>query len=78
MTMTGKQLQDVLEVSVNGHHAIFQVSGMKMTYDPRQPIGKRVLSAEIGGKPIEPEKEYRVVPYPGGRGRRIRGLHAGQ
>jgi 2',3'-cyclic-nucleotide 2'-phosphodiesterase (5'-nucleotidase family) len=61
MTMTGKQLQDVLEMSVNGHHAIFQVSGIKMTYDPRQPIGKRLLSAEIGGKAIEPEREYRVI-----------------
>jgi 5'-nucleotidase len=61
MTMTGKQLWDVLEVSVNGHHAIFQVSGVRMKYDPRHAIGKRLLSVEIGGKPLELEREYRVV-----------------
>jgi 2',3'-cyclic-nucleotide 2'-phosphodiesterase (5'-nucleotidase family) len=61
MAMTGKQLLDVLEVSVNGHHAIFQVSGIRMVYNPRQPIGSRLVSAEVGGKAIEPEREYRVV-----------------
>jgi 2',3'-cyclic-nucleotide 2'-phosphodiesterase (5'-nucleotidase family) len=61
MTMTGKQVWEMLEISINGHHAIFQVSGLKMVYDPRKPIGKRISSVLIGGKPIEPDKTYKVV-----------------
>lgn len=61
MTMTGKQLWDALEVSVNGHHAIFQVSGLRMLYNPAQPIGKRLVSVQVGDKPLEPDREYKVV-----------------
>jgi len=61
MTMTGKQVWEMLEVSVIGYHAIFQVSGLKMVYDLRKPPKQRVLSVEIDGQPIDLNKEYKVV-----------------
>lgn len=58
---TGRQIREICEVSVNGHHAIFQVSGLKMTYTTRQPIGRRVLSITVNGEPLDPERRYKVV-----------------
>ncbi|MEO0114826.1 MAG: bifunctional UDP-sugar hydrolase/5'-nucleotidase [candidate division WOR-3 bacterium] len=61
MNLTGKQVLEMLEVSVNGHHAIFQVSGLKMTYDKTKPIGSRVLSVMIGDKPLDTTRTYKIV-----------------
>ncbi len=60
-TYTGTQIKEMLEVSVNGHHAIFQVSGLKMTYTKRKPIGSRVLSVTIAGQPLRLDKTYLVA-----------------
>jgi 5'-nucleotidase/UDP-sugar diphosphatase len=38
-----------------------QVSGMKIVFDPKLPIRKRVLSLEVAGKPVEPNRVYRVA-----------------
>ena len=48
-------------MSVNGHHAIFQVSGLKMVYNKKKPIGQRVLSITVNGQPLDPAKKYKVV-----------------
>jgi 5'-nucleotidase/UDP-sugar diphosphatase len=62
MALTGEQIAEALEVGVNGHHAIFQISGLKMRYDTRQPIGSRVLSVTLNdGSPIDPDEYYTVV-----------------
>ncbi len=60
-TYTGQQVREMLEVSVNGHHAIFQVSGLKMTYTKKKPIGQRVLSVTVNSEPLRPEQRYRVA-----------------
>lgn len=60
-TYTGKQVLEMLEVSVNGHHAIFQLSGVKMTYTKKKPIGSRVLSVTVGDKPLDLEGTYVVA-----------------
>jgi 5'-nucleotidase/UDP-sugar diphosphatase len=61
MVLTGRQVWDLLEVSVNRHHAIFQVSGVKMVYDLRLPIGERVLEVEVGGEPLDLSRDYTVA-----------------
>jgi 2',3'-cyclic-nucleotide 2'-phosphodiesterase (5'-nucleotidase family) len=61
MTMTGKQVWDMLEMSINGHHAFFQVSGLKMVYDPLALPGQKLISVKIGGQPIDLNKNYVVV-----------------
>lgn len=38
-----------------------QVSGMKVVFDPKLPIRKRVLSLEVAGKPVEAERVYRIA-----------------
>ncbi len=61
MIMTGRQVWEMLEISVIGYHAIFQVSGLKMIYNPHAPPKHRLISVEIDGKPIDFDKEYKVV-----------------
>jgi len=40
---------------------ILQVSGLKVKYDLTRPVGKRVVKVEVGGRPLRPDKSYRVV-----------------
>ncbi|MEO0095892.1 MAG: 5'-nucleotidase C-terminal domain-containing protein [candidate division WOR-3 bacterium] len=62
MKMTGEQVKKVLEVGVNGRHAIFQVSGIKFKYNSKNPINERILEVRLyDGSLIKPEKEYLVV-----------------
>ncbi len=58
---TGRQVREMLEISVNGRYSIFQVSGLRMTYSRKRPFGSRVLSVTVGDKPLEPDRTYRVV-----------------
>jgi 5'-nucleotidase/UDP-sugar diphosphatase len=37
------------------------VSGIKLVFDPKAPMGNRVRSMEVAGKPLEPAKVYRVA-----------------
>jgi 2',3'-cyclic-nucleotide 2'-phosphodiesterase (5'-nucleotidase family) len=62
MEMTGEQVIEALEIGVNGHHAIFQISGVRLKYDTKSPIGSRVLEVTVNdGAPIDPQKYYTVV-----------------
>ncbi len=62
MKMTGDQIVKTLEVGVNGHHAIFQVSGIKFKYDSRKPVNKRILEIRLGeNSSLDPQKEYLIV-----------------
>jgi len=61
MKLTGAQLWDVLEVGVNGHHAMFKLSGAKLVYDPAKPAGARLISVQVGGQPLDTNKTYKVV-----------------
>jgi 2',3'-cyclic-nucleotide 2'-phosphodiesterase (5'-nucleotidase family) len=38
-----------------------QVSGLKIEFDPQRPPGNRVLSIELGGAPLDPDRTYRVA-----------------
>ena len=62
MEMTGKQIVEALEIGVNGHHAIFQLSGLRLKYNTKEPIGSRVLEVNLNdGTPIDPKKYYTLV-----------------
>ncbi|UCF69753.1 MAG: 5'-nucleotidase C-terminal domain-containing protein [candidate division WOR-3 bacterium] len=62
MYLTGSQVVEALEIGVNGHHAIFQISGLKMKYDSKKPIGSRVLEVYLeGGSVIDPQARYSIV-----------------
>ena len=60
MRMSGRQIREALEHGVSGRHGVLQVSGVALTYDPAALPGQRVLSVELGGKPLKDERAYTV------------------
>jgi len=61
LDLTGRQLLQTLEESARGLHGALQVSGLRVTVDAGRPVGRRVVSVEIDGRPLDSEKTYRVV-----------------
>jgi 5'-nucleotidase / UDP-sugar diphosphatase len=63
--LTGKQIREALEHGVarveEGAGAFPQVSGISFTYNPGAPAGSRVRDVLIGGKPLDPDREYAVA-----------------
>jgi 2',3'-cyclic-nucleotide 2'-phosphodiesterase (5'-nucleotidase family) len=62
MDLTGREVLEVLEYALSqGNRFLLEVSGGKVDYDPGRPVGKRVLSLEVAGKPVDPASTYRVA-----------------
>ncbi|KAI0390533.1 5'-nucleotidase [Xylariaceae sp. FL0594] len=63
--VTGQAIWDALENSVSLYPALEgrfpQVSNIKFEFDDRKPSGSRILSAGIGGEPIDMERKYVLV-----------------
>lgn len=63
--VTGAHLKRLLEngVSVAGQEdgRFPQVSGLKFTYDAAKPAGSRVTSIEVGGTPVDPNRQYTMA-----------------
>ncbi len=63
--LKGDALRRVLEKSCQllprRSSTFLQVSGLTMTCDLNQPSGKRVTSVKVGGKALEPAKDYVVA-----------------
>jgi len=63
--LTGAHIKRLLEhgVSVAGQEdgRFPQVSGLSFTYDAGRPVGSRIISIEIGDKPIEQDKSYTMA-----------------
>ncbi|KAJ3022277.1 hypothetical protein HKX48_006589 [Thoreauomyces humboldtii] len=68
-TYTGAQIVSLLERVFAGHDQTTQApvvtnpqwAGLRVTYDPSKPEFSRVVSVEIGGKPIVPAQKYVVA-----------------
>jgi 2',3'-cyclic-nucleotide 2'-phosphodiesterase (5'-nucleotidase family) len=60
MDLTGEQIKELLEKSILSENML-QVSGIRIEYDLSKPAGAKVVSAEVAGKPVEPQATYRVV-----------------
>jgi 5'-nucleotidase / UDP-sugar diphosphatase len=63
--VSGRALREALE---NGFSRLEdaagrfpQVSGMRIEFDPRRPPGSRIVSAAIGGAPLDPDRTYRIA-----------------
>ncbi len=71
--LTGKQIREILEdVGDNlfNEDPYFQqggdmvrVGGMKFSIDPTKKIGSRISDMELDGKPLKPNKKYRVAGW---------------
>ncbi len=63
--MSGRLLLQTLEHGVSGvergEGRFPQLSGITMSFDRRRSVGQRIMSATIGGQPIDPEQEYTVA-----------------
>ncbi len=63
--LTGAQIRQALEHGVSavelGEGRFPQVSGLTFTYLPSAPAGSRVEQVLIGGRPLEPDREYSVA-----------------
>jgi hypothetical protein len=35
-----------------------QISGMQVTFDPKEPVGRRVKQVKIGVEPLQAQREY--------------------
>lgn len=65
LSVRGSQLKEALERSVSFAGTPFagflQVSGLSFKYDSRKEIGERVDSVLVGGKPLEPQRVYKLA-----------------
>lgn len=65
LEMTGDVLQKALEHGLSGVEKkagrFLQVSGLSLVYDASAPVGARLLSASVGGKPIEKSALYKIA-----------------
>ena len=60
--LTGEALLTTLEHGAGLTNGILQLSkGMKMVYDESRPIGQRVISCTLNGKPLQKEQLYKVA-----------------
>ncbi|SPQ24076.1 92d2bbde-163f-4fa5-bdd0-e4ac3ffd95cd [Thermothielavioides terrestris] len=60
--VSGRAIWDALENGVSLYPALEgrfpQVSNIRFTFDPSRPPGSRIVSAEIGGAPLDPGRVY--------------------
>lgn len=61
LEMAGKQVREVLEQGLTLERGLVQVSGLAGTYDLGRPPGSRLLSADVGGRPLDDARTYRVA-----------------
>ncbi|MEZ4414865.1 MAG: bifunctional UDP-sugar hydrolase/5'-nucleotidase [Gemmatimonadota bacterium] len=61
LDLPGGALWGALEQGCSLEAGMVQASGIEVRYDPRRPVGSRILSARIGGVPLDRERRYRVT-----------------
>ena len=54
-------VEALLEHSYALHYGFAQMAGVEAVYDSRRPLGERLISAKIGGQPLDPERRYTVA-----------------
>lgn len=63
--LAGKDLRDALENGVSEVEdkagRFPQVSGLRYTFDAAQPAGSRIVTVEIDGVPLDPDRTYRLA-----------------
>ncbi|MCJ1445066.1 MAG: hypothetical protein MMC23_005571 [Stictis urceolatum] len=65
LRVKGDAVRKALENGVSQYPALegrfLQVSGIGFGFDPKKIVGERVADVEVGGKPLDEEREYVVV-----------------
>jgi 2',3'-cyclic-nucleotide 2'-phosphodiesterase (5'-nucleotidase family) len=69
LALTGRTLGEVLEQALQHRErqggGFLQVSGLRASFDPARPAGQRIVTLEVGGAPVDPDRSYTaaVVDY---------------
>lgn len=62
ISLTGKDIYDLLEQQWTGAYPnILQISGIRYTYDPRQPPGHKIILVQHQDHPLILEKTYTIA-----------------
>lgn len=65
LEVSGADLLATLEHGVSKAPALSgrfpQVSGLSFAFDPKAPVGRRVVDASLGGQPVDPARRYRIA-----------------
>ncbi|CUU04039.1 5'-nucleotidase, C-terminal domain [Armatimonadetes bacterium GBS] len=65
LELRGEQILQALERSLElypqKNNAFLQLAGAEVRFDPKAPVGKRVVSVSIMGGKLEPSRTYRVA-----------------
>jgi len=61
MELTGAQLRAVVEQGLTLERGMVQVSGLRASYDLALPPGRRLVSLEVAGAPVDEARRYRVA-----------------
>jgi len=61
MQLSGAQLRELLESCLADERSVCDVSGLTVRFDLARPPGERVVGIQVGEKPIEDERSYRVA-----------------
>jgi len=59
--LTGAQLKEVIEQGLTLERGMVQASGLKAVYDISRPLGKRLVSLEVGGRIVDDNRIYTVA-----------------
>jgi 2',3'-cyclic-nucleotide 2'-phosphodiesterase (5'-nucleotidase family) len=69
LQLSGRDLREALEHGLAQRDreggGFLQVSGITLTFDPSRPAGRRIVTATVGGAPLDAERRYTaaVVEY---------------
>jgi len=69
LELTGRALREVLEQALPQREreagGFLQVSGLRVSFDPARPAGQRIVTMEVAGAPLEPDRRYTaaVIDY---------------
>jgi len=58
--LNGEELVKAMERNASGQGEFLQISGLTYKFNPRQPVGKRIVEIKINGTLIDPQREYSV------------------
>jgi 2',3'-cyclic-nucleotide 2'-phosphodiesterase (5'-nucleotidase family) len=60
-TVSGEVLRQILETGVSGNRHDLELSGAQLVVDQALPNGEKLVEIEVGGEPLDPDRQYRVV-----------------
>jgi 5'-nucleotidase / UDP-sugar diphosphatase len=61
LRLAGAAVRAALEQGLSGEHGMVQQSGMVVRFDPGAPAGRRLVSATVGGAPLDDGATYTVA-----------------